>query len=294
MKNLKYLFLLFLFSCNTSDEEMYKLYAEQFEKNNEIIEKENDKIYLDFHDLAHDEFRGFAVYFKKKITRFYTLKQISDSILNQIETLRTEKTQVQFNRIEKHEIEKLKLSFNSFQIAINNALNKQIIAKNRKIYQGEINKINILLETIYWKTNTCLSGKKVSSDEINSILFKLKWVIIFCEKYILTHYQNSIDMGSIRYSGTFRLIGNSISQTINKADEQQIQLYYAFHDTIAFMPNFRVNNKLLSIKNNKGIYKIKTTTVGKHREIGEIELENPFTGYLIHFPFEIKYTVTEK
>lgn len=289
MENLKYLLLLFLFSCNASDEEMYQLYSEQFETSNSILEKENDKTYKQFYDFAHDEFDGSIPFFQMFYNETQSLKSIADSISYNIKIMRNEKL-----AINSRQIVKLQKLFNSLKVISNNIFENFIFNKNKKRFQNLIDETNDLLEPKNWDRISFLLKKNANENKIDAVLMKMKNDIIKCENNLLGIYVNSIHYDNCKFYGSFNIFESHISKIIKKDEEYKMTLFYAFHDTLVLTAKIKINDKFIPIKKGIGVYEKKCFASGEFKEKGILIIRNPNTLEEMNYPFEIKYTVTEK
>jgi hypothetical protein len=280
---------LLVFSCNSSDEEMYQVYIEQNKNNLKVFNHTNKINYLLFDLDMKDK------YIKQKVSKYYktthNLKRNSDSIIYQIQSILSEEKE----NINNTELLILKKKYQIYKNNVNEVLDSLIHPKQKKNYIEFISIINNLLNTTPWERINCLRGEKSLKNEISASLLKLELDIKTCETQMLNFlYWGWISgTGNGYYGGDFQTFTNPYFQVVKQNEICNIEFLFGIDSHLQHSLKTK-NGVEIVFKQSNGNYKINTFELGNFTDYGSIDLENPVDGKMFYFPFEIKYEVIDK
>jgi len=300
MKHLLFciLFSLLLQSCEDNSMQLYLGYIADYSETVNICNTHRQQFTL-YMKREVDSIFGNPKKIKPWNEKALNIKNATDSLIYEIDQFKKkffntknfdENTLNKRKKIEKDELEKLRISLEKYRSLMISLFDNQ---KDKKNYKAIVDLVDTSLSTKRWKHVPVLNGETRYVVEILAVLTKMQADIKTSEyrglRFIFANIESRHDI--------FLNIEPIImpeSQTIHVGNEYQAEIFIGMLDTTS-IPIIQVNDKSLPVKHGKAIYSEKVTqTTGIVSRTGKIILIQPATGDSIFILFSFEYEVIDE
>jgi len=300
IKKFSYILLMIcvLQSCR-NDDKLCLEYLTRFKETINLIENQNNIIYLDFKDFMIDYPLKLEPWFNKMML----VRNKKDSLFSLLDSIVSERTNITSGEIrsyiEKKNIPDFKTALKNTDIElITNKIEdykKTILSifDDKKKYAERIEFINKGLTTKDFNQTMTFRSKTVKIPELLANIYKLKSEILIAENEIFSFLNSQISTSDFKFNKREVFVVPN-SQNITVGQQYKAEMFLCVFDTTA-NPTYEIDGITYRTESGVGLYKYQITEIpGICSKNGIFSIKSPYTGEIQKIPFKIEYEVLEK